>query len=191
MTIGRIPSVEGGIQPTILDAKGDLIVATAADTPARLAVGSNNLLLTADSNQATGLKWSSDWTSYTPTWGAYGTAPSLGNGTFTAQYIQIGKLVTVQIRFVAGSTTTFGTSGWTFTLPVTAKSQSNSVTGAPAAGYAEDAGVAGYVIPHVRIDGNQTKFEIWSSAFTSFSSTVPFTWASGDWWNIQFTYGVA
>jgi hypothetical protein len=41
----------------ILDAKGDLISATAADTPARLAVGANNTVLTADSTEATGLKW--------------------------------------------------------------------------------------------------------------------------------------
>jgi hypothetical protein len=57
MTIGRLPSVEGGIQPTIVDAKGDLITATAADTPARLAVGANDTVLTADSTTATGLKW--------------------------------------------------------------------------------------------------------------------------------------
>jgi len=57
MTTGRLPSVEGGIQPTIVDAKGDLITATAADTPARLAVGANNTVLTADSTTATGLKW--------------------------------------------------------------------------------------------------------------------------------------
>lgn len=62
MTIGRIPSVEGGIQPTILDAKGDLIVATAADTPARLAVGTNNQVLIADSAQATGLKYANEAT---------------------------------------------------------------------------------------------------------------------------------
>lgn len=45
------------IQNTIVDAKGDLIAATAADTPARLAVGTNNQVLTADSTTATGLKW--------------------------------------------------------------------------------------------------------------------------------------
>ena len=57
MTVGRIPSVEGGIQPTLLTAKGDLISATAASTVARLAVGSNDQILVADSSTATGLKW--------------------------------------------------------------------------------------------------------------------------------------
>jgi hypothetical protein len=45
------------IQNAIVDAKGDLIAATAADTPARLAVGANDTVLTADSTAATGLKW--------------------------------------------------------------------------------------------------------------------------------------
>jgi hypothetical protein len=45
------------IQNAIVDAKGDIIVATAADTPARLAVGANGTVLTADSAAATGLKW--------------------------------------------------------------------------------------------------------------------------------------
>ena len=45
------------IQPTIVDAKGDLIAATAADTVSRLAVGTNGQVLTADSTAATGLKW--------------------------------------------------------------------------------------------------------------------------------------
>lgn len=42
---------------TILDAKGDLITATAADTPARLALGTNNQVLTVDTSTSTGLKW--------------------------------------------------------------------------------------------------------------------------------------
>ena len=45
------------IPSTIVDAKGDIIAATAADTPARLAVGANATVLTADSTEATGLKW--------------------------------------------------------------------------------------------------------------------------------------
>jgi hypothetical protein len=45
------------IQNAIVDAKGDLIGATAADTPARLAVGTNGQVLTADSTASTGLKW--------------------------------------------------------------------------------------------------------------------------------------
>jgi len=64
MTIGRIPSVEGGIQPTIVDAKGDLIAATAADTVNRLAVGDNDQILVADSSTSTGLAWKSNATPF-------------------------------------------------------------------------------------------------------------------------------
>ena len=45
------------IQNTIVDAKGDLITATAADVPARLAVGNNGETLVADSSASTGLRW--------------------------------------------------------------------------------------------------------------------------------------
>lgn len=46
-----------GIPETLLDVKGDLIVASAADTAARLAVGADNTILMADSAEATGVKW--------------------------------------------------------------------------------------------------------------------------------------
>jgi hypothetical protein len=42
---------------TIVDAKGDIIAGTAADTAARVAVGTNGLSLVADSAQTPGLKW--------------------------------------------------------------------------------------------------------------------------------------
>jgi hypothetical protein len=41
----------------IADAKGDLLVGTAADAIARLAAGTNGYVLTADSAETTGLKW--------------------------------------------------------------------------------------------------------------------------------------
>jgi hypothetical protein len=42
---------------TEIDAKGDLVVGTGADTFARLAVGTNDYVLTAASGEITGLKW--------------------------------------------------------------------------------------------------------------------------------------
>lgn len=50
-------NIANTIAPTLVDAKGDLIAGTAADTVGRLAVGTNNQLLTADSSTTTGLKW--------------------------------------------------------------------------------------------------------------------------------------
>jgi hypothetical protein len=45
------------VAKSIVDAKGDLIAATAADTVSRLAIGANGTVLTADSAEATGMKW--------------------------------------------------------------------------------------------------------------------------------------
>ena len=45
------------IEETIFDAKGDILVGTAADTVGKLAVGTNGYFLKADSSTATGLAW--------------------------------------------------------------------------------------------------------------------------------------
>lgn len=49
------------IQNAIVDAKGDLIAASAADTPARLAVGNNGETLVADSSTSTGLRYQGNY----------------------------------------------------------------------------------------------------------------------------------
>jgi hypothetical protein len=46
-----------GIQASIVDAKGDIIVATGADTVVRRSVGTNNQVLAADNSETTGIKW--------------------------------------------------------------------------------------------------------------------------------------
>ena len=119
MTVGRIPVIEGGIQPTIFDAKADLLTATANDTPARLAVGTDYGFLQADSTQTTGLLWNNAaWTSYTPTLSA--TAGSFTSATATGKYTRIGKLCVVQNRVAI---TTNGTAAGqvVVTAPFTAK----------------------------------------------------------------------
>jgi hypothetical protein len=58
-TLGNaIDTTMGTMTPkSIVDAKGDLIAATANDTPARLAVGANGETLVADSSTSTGLRY--------------------------------------------------------------------------------------------------------------------------------------
>ena len=55
------------IDKALFDAKGDILVATAADTPGKLTVGTNGFYLSADSSTATGLKWAAVTTDPTPT----------------------------------------------------------------------------------------------------------------------------
>jgi hypothetical protein len=73
------------ISNTLFDAKGDILVATAADTPGKLTVGTNGYVLKANSATATGLEW-----------GAYDPLPS--------QTSNSGKYLTTD-----GSSTSWGT----------------------------------------------------------------------------------
>lgn len=62
---------------TIFDAKGDLAIGTGADTAARLPVGANDYILTADSTQATGVKWAVNAASTSKTMLTYSVSKQL------------------------------------------------------------------------------------------------------------------
>jgi hypothetical protein len=54
---GNDARIVNAVQQTLFDAKGDLIAATAADTPARVPVGTDGQFLRANSATGTGLEW--------------------------------------------------------------------------------------------------------------------------------------
>jgi hypothetical protein len=173
---------------TIVDAKGDLIAASAADTPARLAVGANDLVLTADSTQATGLAYRGAWTNWTPTY----TNMTIGNGTVIARYQKIGKIVNLFFRFVLGSTSTIGTSP-NISLPISS-SQSEIIYPCRYL----DAGVTSYfgiasmgggtsVMQFQEMRVNSTYGDI----IGNITATVPFTWTTNDTITLQASYEVA
>lgn len=120
------------------------------------------------------------WTSYTPTWTAVGTAPSLGNGTLTGAWLQIGKTVHFVIELTAGSTTTFGTNRWMFTLPATEKARMWSAKGVAF----DTSATAYYFAQGVRLSSG--KLDVFTepgtagAAMASCAASSPMTWATGD-----------
>jgi hypothetical protein len=173
------------IQNSIVDAKGDLISATANDTPARLAVGANTYVVMADSSTATGLKYGGDWTTWTPTL----TNLTLGNGTVTARYRQIGKTIEAYFRFALGSTSAVG-SGPTFSLPANQANPSISGT------CAYDKSGVGHAPMNYLLVGNLCYIFALNASGTYLTysvpnATVPVTWGTNDSIIVQFTYEAA
>jgi len=147
MTVGRIPVIEGGIQPTIFDAKADLLTATANDTPARLAVGTNGQVLTADSTAGTGLAWA---TPATPASGltlistqtASDVATLTFDNVFTSTYLNY--LITYTgVRSTSGATTADLLFQFRYAGPTTQTLHTYGLTGVNSAGTAITVGVGG------------------------------------------------
>jgi len=57
------------------------------------------------------------WTTFNPTWGSSGTAPTIGNGSVTGSYRQTGKSFDAVYTITVGSTTTAGTGNYSLSLP--------------------------------------------------------------------------
>lgn len=126
--------IDAQIPDSLLTTKGDLIAATGASTPARLGVGTDGQILTADAASASGVKWAA-----APTAGL----TSLATGTLSSTQVVISSisqsykylylLVTSPQASTTGNTLVFRLNGTTsnnyaFTiLPVDAAALTNDI----------------------------------------------------------------
>jgi hypothetical protein len=123
-----------------------------------------------------------EWTSYAPTW--TGGSPSIGNGTLTGRYMQIGKTVFFNIYLEAGGTTNFGGAAWEFSLPVSAD-ETKDAFGV----YMLDSGTSHY--RGVGFINTTSTCTIAVDSGSLVGPTVPFTWASGDVLRLSGSYSIA
>lgn len=128
------------------------------------------------------------WTSYTPTWTANTGTPAIGNGTLSGRYRRTGGSNQILFEFVltAGTTTTFGTSFWLFTVPAVASTDSVSMSTGTArlldAGTVSKNGCASFFT---------TTQIVVDSPTGVVSNASPHTWATTDSLRVQISYEAA
>jgi hypothetical protein len=115
-------NAQAALSKTIVDAKGDLIAATAADTVARLAVGANGTVLKANSSTSTGLEWGS--ASATKNW----TLVNTGGTSLSGSSTQITGLSSYDDLLVIVSGASFTAAGQGLYMTVNNVTTSSSYT---------------------------------------------------------------
>jgi len=114
------------VQPSTLTAKGDTYVATASGVVTNLAVGTDGQVLTADSTQTKGIKWSTAATGDVTLTGTQ----TLSNKTLTAPVINNPKTSCTYTAKTASYTFASGDEGNLFSMNNAATQQFNIPTDA-------------------------------------------------------------
>lgn len=124
--------------------------------------------------------------SYTPAWTASTTNPAIGNGSISGYWSRINKLIIGQIFIVCGSTTTYGTGFYRFSVPTNISAQMSTMANLQlldgSAGYAAYIGAGIPVTP----GGNTVEFRTHGAG--TFTPTVPITLGNTDQIRVQFIY---
>lgn len=132
------------------------------------------------------------WTSYATSWTTSGVAPAIGNGTLISRWQRTGRNITLFISLQPGTTTTFGTGEYRFSLPVAQASSPGAAGFFPGDAFSLDAGTAFYM--GTSIIDNTTNFVRvvkGDGTLNFWQSNQPFTWGNGDSLNILITYEAA
>jgi hypothetical protein len=118
-------------------------------------------------------------------WTSTGTAPVLGNGSCLVDTDLVDGIAVNTVKFLPGSTTTFGTGTWLFGLPYKAS------CAAVGSVWILDSGNA-FFIGVAKIEAGDLTAQIFTNnAGTSASATSPFTWQNGDQMYFSIAYPVS
>lgn len=134
------------------------------------------------------------WQAYTPAWTSSGTAPAIGNSTVNSRYVQIGKTIIAQIYISFGSSATFGTGTYFFSLPVNASTALNTRRMGWFNGYDASANATAMAIALYNSTSTvQMAYPAtWPSGTnTAVAATAPWTWAQSDQVHINLVYEAA
>lgn len=118
----------------------------------------------------------STWVSFTPSWGGL----TVTTGTNDAKYAQIGKTVIFSAKFTFGASSAV-TGSLTLTLPVAGRATGSGIF----AGVFSDTGTNDFIATPVMTSATVLTLYATNAAGTyasrtATSSTIPFTWVSGD-----------
>lgn len=133
------------------------------------------------------------WTTFTPTWGATTTNPTIGNGTLAGRWLRIGKTARIWYQITIGSTTTFGSGIWVLNTPAPML----NVRWGRATGDAFDSSASASFVIYAASQGNTTQVQLQApaaaanAAVVGVSPTVPMTWATGDVLTIEIDVELA
>lgn len=175
---GGTSSYEATLTPTTLTADRTLTLPDISGT----VITTGNL----SSITSTGITW----TSWTPTWTASVTNPTLNNGVLSGRYMQVGKGVFCQIFLQIGSTTNIGSGEYRWALPFTAASPINSFL-TIGDGRTYDASAVTARLANVIFNGGATTYVSLYVASAICGSVNPVIPATSDEYHLSFFYEAA
>lgn len=180
--------------PTSLDSFTNPLTTNPLTSPSHAQQHSdiNDAMEAVQTKLAIGNTVIGTWIDYTPTWTGTTTNPVIGNGSIVGRYSLVNKTVTAQIFVLTGSTTTYGSGDYRFSLPVTA---ATTLANYPAIGngwlYDTSANSSTTCVANVNLSGTTVFAMRYTGTSGAVGATTPFTFASGDFITATIQYKAA